>query len=52
MGTNQYTQWNGQTMQYDGNFNFKSITGWQYSYDSENHLTGLDTTIPPGPVCL
>jgi RHS repeat-associated protein len=45
-GMNQYTQWNGQTIQYDGNFNFKWIAGWQYSYDAENHLTGLDTTVP------
>jgi RHS repeat-associated protein len=46
LGINQITQWKGQTIQYDGNFNFRSIAGWLYSYDADNHLTGLDTTTP------
>ena len=43
---NQITQWTGQTIGYDGNFNFASIGGWLYGYDSENHLTSLGN---PGP---
>ena len=45
-GLNQITQWNGQTIGYDANFNYASIGGWHYSYDAENHLTGLDTNAP------
>jgi len=36
---NQYTQWSGLSISYDGNFNFSSIAGWQLTYDAENHLT-------------
>jgi RHS repeat-associated protein len=40
-GMNQYTQWAGQSINYDGNFNFSWIGGWQYNYDAANHLTSI-----------
>ena len=30
---NQITVWAGQNATYDGNFNFKSMGGWDYSYE-------------------
>jgi RHS repeat-associated protein len=43
---NQITTWGSQTASYDGNFNFGSMGGWQYSYDADKRLTGLDTGYP------
>lgn len=43
---NQITMWGGQACQYDGNFSFKYMGGWSFSYDAERRLTGLDTGSP------
>lgn len=45
-GMNQMTSLNGQTIGYDGNFNYASIGGWGFGYDAENRLTSLDHSGP------
>ncbi|MEY2510602.1 MAG: hypothetical protein QOE26_1365 [Verrucomicrobiota bacterium] len=45
-GMNQYTSVGGQGIQYDGNFNFAAMGGWQYSYDADNRLTSLANPAP------
>ena len=49
---NQITLWGGQSVLYDGNFNFSWMGGWQYTYDAERRLTALGNPRPAGWVCL
>src|SRR5438105_4476903 len=43
---NQITLWGGQSVLYDGNFNFSWMGGWQYTYDAERRLTALGNPRP------
>ncbi len=36
---NQYTSINGQTVQYDNNFNLTGYNLWTYGYDAQNRMT-------------